>query len=225
MVGRAALNADGQDATYFFEGDRYVKITWWPDQGGDTIRYGPTKIFNEWHTLKEIGFNQIDAILPIPGDTNTAYFFSGSKYVRLKFTPSSSKEELLGSVRSTTANWRSLAKAGFDRVDAAIPVPGTTNQAYFFSGREFCRVSFREGVASPDELLDGPHMIRDRWEGLGVNTIDTIFPSPTSHKHAYFFSGSQAGRLAFVSGGNVELDVGLLDAADYWPSLHQAGFY
>ncbi|KAG8741944.1 hypothetical protein FRC10_002256 [Ceratobasidium sp. 414] len=225
MVGRAALNADGQDAAYFFKDDQYVKITWSPGHGGDTIRYGPTKISSEWSTLKEVGFHQIDAILHIPGDINTAYFFSGPKYVRIQFTPSSPQEQLLGGVRSIAANWRSLAKAGFEHVDVAIVVPGTTDQAYFFSGREFCRVSFKEGSASPDELLDGPHMIRERWDELGFDTIDTIIPSPTSSKHAYVFSRNRAARIVFVPGGGVEPDVGPQSAAEYWPSLHKAGFY
>ncbi|KAG8736342.1 hypothetical protein FRC10_009416 [Ceratobasidium sp. 414] len=225
MVGRAALNIIDQSVSYFFKDDKYCKVSWKPDQGGDTVTYGPTEIFKEWKSLKEAGFARIDAILPIPGNVNKAYFFSGSQYARIQFTPASSDEQILGGVRSITDNWGSLAKAGFERVDAAMIVPGTTGQAYFFSGNEFCRVSFKEGVSSPDELLDGPHMIRDRWSGSGFRTIDTIVPHPTSANRVYIFSGDKASRVILVPGGGVDTDVGPSNAADYWPSLHKAGFY
>ncbi|KAG8739442.1 hypothetical protein FRC10_005614 [Ceratobasidium sp. 414] len=225
MVGRAALNIVGQNVTYFFNDDKYCKVSWTPDQGGDTVTFGPTETFKEWKTLKEAGFARIDAILPIPGNVNKAYFFCGSQYARIQFTPSSPEEKTIGGIHSITGSWGSLAKAGFERVDAAMIVPGTTDQAYFFSGNEFCRVRFKEAVSSTDELLDGPHMIRDRWSGSGFQTIDTIVPSPTSAKHIYVFSGTKASRLILVPGGGVETDVGPSNAADYWPSLHKAGFY
>ncbi|KAG9080193.1 hypothetical protein FRC06_006964 [Ceratobasidium sp. 370] len=225
MVGRAALNIVNQNVTYFFKDDKYAKVTWTPDHGGDSVTYGPKETWNEWKSLKEAGFARIDAILPIPGNVNKAYFFCGDKYARIQFTPSSSEEQILGGVRSIANNWGSLVKAGFNHVDAAMIVPGTTDQAYFFCGNEFCRVLFKEGASSPDELLDGPHMIRDRWSGLGFRTIDTVVPSPTSAKHAYVFSGAQAARIILVPGGGVQTDVGPRNAADYWPSLHQAGFY
>ncbi|KAG9100975.1 hypothetical protein FS749_011255 [Ceratobasidium sp. UAMH 11750] len=225
MVGRAALNIVNQNVTYFFHGDKYCKVSWQPDHGGDSVSYGPTEIFKEWKTLKEAGFDRIDGILPIPGTKDKAYFFCRDKYARIQFTPSSSEEQTLGGVRTIADNWHSLAKAGFERVDAAMIVPGTTDQAFFFCGNEFCRVSFKEGASSPDELLDGPHMIRDRWSGLDFQTIDTIVPSPTSAKHAYVFSKDRAARVILVPGGGVQTDVGPSKAADYWPSLHKAGFY
>ncbi|KAG9126089.1 hypothetical protein FRC07_004932 [Ceratobasidium sp. 392] len=226
MVGRAALNAltEGKNTTYFFHGDKYVKIAWTPGAGGDKVQYGPTETWNEWKTLKEAGFTHIDAILPIPGHANRAYFFCGDKYVRTEFTPGTSKEENVGRVHSIS-EWHSLKKAGFNHVDAALNVPGTTDQAYFFCGNKMARVSFKEGVGSPDELKEGPHMICDHWSGLGFHSIDTIIPHPTSNEHAYVFSGNQACRIVLLPGGGVDRDVGPKDAASYWPSLHQAGFY
>ncbi|KAG8726109.1 hypothetical protein FRC12_023700, partial [Ceratobasidium sp. 428] len=141
-MGRGAMNVltRGDNTSYFFKDNKYVKIQWTPGYGGDKVTYGPTEFAKEWSTLRETGFTHIDAILPIPEAKDyTAYFFCGEKYARIHFTPSQPGDQVLGGVRTITSNWKSLAKAGFEHVDAAMIVPGTTDQAFIFSGNEFCR--------------------------------------------------------------------------------------
>ncbi|KAG8706115.1 hypothetical protein FRC12_007188 [Ceratobasidium sp. 428] len=228
MVGRSAVNfalKDGSTLSYFFNGPKYVEIAWKPGSSDDCITYGPTEFAKEWLSLKETGFDRIDAILPIPGHDNRAYFFCGDKYARIEYAPGSSKEKIIGGVRSIHHNWSTIKKANFDQVDAAMIVPGTTNQAFIFCRNEYIHVSFKEGTANSDELLDGPHMTRERWNRLGWQTIDTIIPHPTSSEQAYVFSGKEAGRVALVPGGGPYFETGPSEAATYWPSLKKAGFY
>ncbi|QRV78184.1 hemopexin domain protein [Ceratobasidium sp. AG-Ba] len=228
MVGRAAVNfvSGGKNGAYFFDGDKYVRIEWTPGQYGDHITFGPTEFAKEWKSLREAKFSRIDAILPIPGHENRAYFFSGSQYARVQFTPGDgSKEETLGGVRSIRDNWVSLAKVGWDHLDAAMLVPGETNQAYFFSGNEYCRVSFKEGVAKSDELLEGPNLIRHHWPRLGLSQVDTTLPDPKAAEKVYGFSGSEAWRVKLIPGGGVDVLNGPTKASEYWQSLHKAGFY
>jgi hypothetical protein len=225
MVGRAATNITGTNQSYFFKGDKYVKYSWAPGSTDDSISYGPTEFVKEWASLKEAGFSQIDAILPIPGHDHRAYFFSGSKYARIEYIPGAPGDKILGGVRSIADNWGSLKKAGFDHVDGALIVPGTTDQAYFFSGEKYCRVSFTEGTGTKDELLDGPKEITTGWSVIKLKSVDTIFPEPGSNKGTYAFSGSQYVRFNLVVGGYDELVTGPKDVAPYWPSLHKAGFY
>ncbi|KAG9100978.1 hypothetical protein FS749_011258 [Ceratobasidium sp. UAMH 11750] len=213
----------GKTETYFFLENKYCKIAW--SQGGrDTVVSGPSDIFNGWRTLKEAGFARVDATLPIPGNVNKAYFFSGSQYARIQFTPGSSEERILGGVHSIS-DWRSLTKAGFDHVDAAMIVPGTTDQAYIFSDTRMCRISFREGTSDGDELLDGPHVIRARWGKLGFLRVNRIVPNPHAPEQAYVFAGTLAARISITREGDANVEVGPTPAAGYWPSLHEAGFY
>jgi hypothetical protein len=46
----------------------------------DYIISGPKVIVNEWPSLREAGFESVDAILPHPKDNSEASFFSGQKY-------------------------------------------------------------------------------------------------------------------------------------------------
>jgi len=225
MVGRAATNITGTKQTYFFKGNQYVKINFGtPGQTDDTIAYGPTEFVKEWASLKETGFSRIDAILPIPGHDHRAYFFSGSKYARIEYVPSAGGDKVLGGVRSIAENWASIKKAGFDHVDAALPVPGTTDQAYIFSDDQYARIRWTE-LKNDDELLDGPKPITTGWGKTGLNSFDTIIQVPGSDKDTYVFSYNQYSRINLVVGGNDELITGPKDVAPYWPSLKKAGFY
>ncbi|QRW04761.1 hemopexin domain protein [Ceratobasidium sp. AG-Ba] len=227
MVGRAAVNFIHGDktTTYFFKDGEYVRVQWTPGSNDDRVTFGPAKITDHWKALSDAGFGRVDAILPIAGKENRAYFFCGGEYARIQYTPGDGPEgQILGGVRSLN-NWRSLATAGWDCVDAAILVPGTMDQAYFFSRNEFCRVSFKEGSGSADELLEGPYLIQQRWSNLGFQTIDTIIPSPSSPNQAYVFSGGFAARIELVVGGGVDVKAGPMSAAEYWQSLGEVGFY
>ncbi|KAG9080827.1 hypothetical protein FRC06_006118 [Ceratobasidium sp. 370] len=224
MVGRAALNITNTNQTYFFKGNKYVKIHWTPGTSDEGISFGPTEFVKQWESLKQTGFTQIDGIMPIPGHDHRAYFFSGSKYARIEYVPGAGGDKIIGSVTAISDGWPSLAKAGFDHVDGALIVPGTPNEAYIFSGEQYCRIRFTEGSTN-DELLDGPKPITVGWSVMKFKEIDTIIPRPGSENGAYVFSGDQYVQLKVVVGGHDELVSGQRDVAPYWPSLKKAGFY
>ncbi|KAJ1305873.1 hypothetical protein OPQ81_010595 [Rhizoctonia solani] len=224
MAGVAALNIANTNETYFFQGDRYVKFRWTPGTTDDQITYGPTEFVKEWASLKETGFTHVDAILPIPGHDHRAYFFSGDKYARIEYVPGAPGDKILGGVRPIKGNWLSLEKAGFTSVDAALIVPGTTDQAYIFSGDQYCRIKFTEGQIN-DELLDGPKPITVGWSVTKFKDFDTIFPRPGSKDGAYIFSGAKYVQIKVVVGGYDELVSDQRDIDAYWPALVKAGFY
>ncbi|EUC55865.1 hemopexin domain protein, partial [Rhizoctonia solani AG-3 Rhs1AP] len=224
MTGRAATNISGTNQSYFFKGNKYVKIKWTPGTSDEEISYGPTEFVNEWASLKETGFTQIDAILPIPGHDHRAYFFSGSKYARIEYVPGAGGDKILGGVRSIADNWASLKKAGFDHVDGALIVPGKTDEAYIFSGEQYVRIKFVE-LKNDDELLDGPKPITTGWSVTKFKSIDTIIPRPGNNQNAYIFSGDKYVQIKVNVGGYDELISDQRDVAPYWPSLHKAGFY
>ncbi|KAG8793989.1 hypothetical protein FRC12_000953 [Ceratobasidium sp. 428] len=228
MVGRAAIRIYGRDQYHFFSGNTYARIDWTPGHR-DALVYGPAQLTDDWKSLREAGFSQIDAILPIPDQVYEAFVFSGTQFCRIRYLVDHGDDELLTTVSSITPQWDSLAKAGFDHIDGAMVVPGTTDQAYFFSGTRLCRVAFNLGPDQPDELLEGPYELCERWSKLGLHTVDTMLPSPymtlCTLTHAYVFSGTQAARINLVPGGGVDVMTGPISAATYWPSLHEAGYY
>ncbi|KAG9082775.1 hypothetical protein FRC07_014111, partial [Ceratobasidium sp. 392] len=190
----------------------------------DGISYGPTEFVKEWASLKEAGFSQIDAILPIPGHEHRAYFFSGSKYARIEYVPGAPGDKILGGVRSISDNWASLKKAGFDHVDGALLVPGKSDEVYIFSDEKYVRLRFTEGK-NDDELLDGPKAITTGWSVIKFKSTDTIIPRPGNDQNAYIFSGDKYVQINVVVGGYDELISDPRDVASYWLSLKKAGFY
>ncbi|KAH7329813.1 Hemopexin-like domain-containing protein [Rhizoctonia solani] len=224
MVGFAFLNITGRDESYVFQGDRYIRYQWTPGTGNDKITYGPTETHKEWASLKEAGFNYIDAILPIPGHDHRAYFFCGDKYARIEYVPGAPGDKILGGVRSVHENWASIKKAGFTSIDGALPVPGRPNEVYIFSGPQYCRIRYTE-LKNDDELLDGPKPITVGWSVLGFDSIDTVFARPGTERGAYFFNGAEYCQLNVVVGGKDEHVSGPREIASYWPGLVKAGFY
>jgi hypothetical protein len=205
---------------YFFQGDKYAIIHWTPDHKSDTIAFGPAKFVDYWMSLRATGFSHIDAILPIPGQDYRAYFFSGLQYACIDFY----QDKIHNGPDLITKNWASLAKAGFNRIDGAIMVPGRTDQAYFFSGNHYCRIKFTEGKFD-DQLLDGPKSNTVSWSATKFMTIDRIVPVPGSSDGAYIFSGDQYVHIKIVVGGTDELIAGPQDVGSNWPILRQIGFY
>ncbi|CAE6424551.1 unnamed protein product [Rhizoctonia solani] len=224
MPGRAALNIPGTSESYWFKGDKYVKYKWTPGTTDDSISYGPTEFAKEWESLKEAGFSQIDGILPIPGQDRRAYFFSGDKYARIEYVVGAPGDKILGGVRSIADSWPSLKKAGFNRVDGGLIVPGKTDEAYIFSGDQYVRIRFTEGQTN-DELLDGPKAITTGWSVIKFQSIDTIIPNPKNNQNAYIFSGDKYVQIKVNVGGYDDLISDHRDVAPYWPGLHKAGFY
>lgn len=104
MPGRGACNIASKNQSYFFKDDKYVKITWTPGNSDDTIAFGPTQFAKQWTSLKETGFDRVDAILPVPGYDRRCYFFCGDKYARIEYVVGGPGDQILGGVRSIKAN-------------------------------------------------------------------------------------------------------------------------
>ena len=50
---------------------------------------GPAKIRDTWPSLNKAGFDEVDMVLPLPGDPSVAYFFSGANYAVVQIVPGS----------------------------------------------------------------------------------------------------------------------------------------
>lgn len=218
--GRAALNIEGTNETYFFHNNQYVKIKWTPGTTqNESITHGPASISKEWDALHKAGFKQIDAALQIGNDM--AYMFCGKKYCRVR-----GMNEMIGSVRNIMDGWPSLKEAKFDMIDAAVRTPGHPNQAYFFCRDMYVRVEYEPGTMN-DRIVDGPKSIKEGWPNMSFQEIDMALPRPDNDQEGiYFFSGPKYVQLQVDVGGSDDKVIsGERKVAEYWPALKKSGFY
>lgn len=159
----AVLNV-GNGAAYFFRGTNYIRIDGIQlGKSAGRLAAGPHPISSGWPSLKKAGFETIDAVLPM--GAGVAYFFSGTRYIRVGgIQVGNGGDTLEAGPHQIAEKWASLKKAGFYSVDAVLSVGDSV--AYFFSGSQYARV---EGIvlgAGGDTLAVGPFQIYDGWTSL-----------------------------------------------------------
>lgn len=145
------------------------------------------------------------------------YVFRGTRYVRVKVVPETSDDEVVFGPYKITDKWTTLAKAGFDTVDAAIPVPGKDGEAYFFRGENYVRVHVFD-----DKIVYGPAKLVTEWPGLtsaGIDVVDAAFPVPGGNGETYFFSGVNYVKAKVVASVLDKITWGPKPIADYWKTL------
>jgi len=207
--GRACFEEPSINEAYFFSGDQYCRVKYTPDTNVEEITYGPTAIAREWKTLVEAGFTTVDAAFAIrdPDHEHQVYFFSGTQYVRVKFLPGTPTEEILNGPTDIVNGWASLDRAGFDTVDAVLPIsdPQYEGQVYVFRGDQYVRVKVNPGVHRGDVITYGPASIAENWPSLvdagfanGVDAILSTAAQPGFEDQAYFFNGDRYARIKVV---------------------------
>lgn len=150
---------------YFFCLEEYALIDTMPGSSADYIINGPKNIAQEWPSLREAGFTTVDAVLPNPANKEEAYFFSGDQYVLINIQPGTNDDYIINGPKSIRDNWPSLASAGFDVVDAVLPNPDNSDEAYFFSGENYALINIQPGTTD-DYIVNGPKLVRTEWPSL-----------------------------------------------------------
>jgi hypothetical protein len=133
------------------------------------VTSGPSPI-SSWKTFTQGGFTSIDAALTVPNVPNEAYFFSGTRYMRVYFVPGTlhpfhqakltsfadlliefllhsqlgtSEERITYGPKPFQEQWKALKDAKFDTIDCILPHPTEPYHAYFFSGDKYCHIEFK----------------------------------------------------------------------------------
>ncbi|KAL3435150.1 Hemopexin [Aspergillus tetrazonus] len=143
---------------------------------GEKITFGPAAIADHWPSLKSIGFGTVDAILPIDGSQDEGYYFFGARFARIKLVPSSDDDTVVDGPWVITQKLASLNKAGFDTIDAALPVPGVSGEAYIFRGVFYVQINVEKDI-----IVYGPAKLTAEWPSLteaGFDSVDAAFPEP-----------------------------------------------
>lgn len=217
-TGRAAVAVPGSDSDmYFFMGTRYIRV----DVVRDVVCFDtPHEIHDIWGSLKSIGFTTVDAIFPVPGFPDDAYFFSGDLYSRINITQDLAHAE---NGQAIGKRWPMLWTFGFHTIDAAIPCRcgGGSCHFCFFSGTLCACISIEEGaiVAKAQDIVT-------KWKSLGSVGFDTITTAAvkpgTGETEAYFFSGEKYCLVDLQ--GDVVVGWGVQDVATTWDCLRSKGF-
>ncbi|KAG6861834.1 hypothetical protein C0995_011131 [Termitomyces sp. Mi166 len=133
---------------------------------GATFDYiiGGVAEISHWKSLREAGFTTVDAVLPVCGNKNQAYFFSGDFFILVDFEPGK-YDRLVTQRKRIVEEWQSLKVAEFDTVNAILPVPGKPNQAFFFSYERYVTIDVGSGLGQ-DRIEFGPELVSKGWPSL-----------------------------------------------------------
>lgn len=210
----AAFRIPGKNEYYVFAGRQYGRVKFAHNSHDNELVTGPTLIRKGWKTPE--GFGRVDTVVPVPGEENHLYAFFGNHYVKVKLDDHTDTFD----VKNTSPlknGWNSLVKAGFDTVDAAMLVPGSKSEIYFFSGLNYVRVD-----SSTDKLVLEVSPIKSGWPSIakaGFDSVDTIVPSLRHPGHYYVFYGDQFAVIALDKARHDTLISAARPIGEVWKSL------
>ncbi|MEU3598672.1 protein kinase [Streptomyces sp. NPDC006798] len=161
------------------------------------------------------GSAPVQAVMPVPAgtgphDPTSHWLFSGNQYLRVRTDASGPVAwEPLTGVSSSLASWENtLGKLpGFrNGIDASFRVPGSRDQHWVFSDRQYIRIRISDDGRYSDQLVTGPKPITD-WAGAFGNEpgfldgIDAVMPTPDEPAEFWVFAGDRYLRTELTGDG------------------------
>ncbi|KAJ5863809.1 uncharacterized protein N7529_005725 [Penicillium soppii] len=212
----AAYRIPGKNEYYIFAGRNYGRVRFTSNSHENSLVAGPTLIRKGWNTMSKVDFGRVDTVVPVPGTENQLYVFFGGRYIKIKLD-NYDDSFVTDGVHHIESGWKSLVQAGFDTVDAAVLVPGTKNEIYFFRGLNYVRVD-----NATDKMARTVTPIKDGWPSIakaGFDTVDAIVPSLNHEGHFYVFSGDQYAVIALDHNKEDTLVAASKLISDGWKSM------
>lgn len=206
-----------EDEIYFFNESKYARI----DTVKDTVPYHDAfNIWTNWPGLFQTGFSPINAAFIPPGKSDEAYFFSGSRCVKLD--PSNGK--VSDGPFYIHDKWEGLKSVGFATVDATLSFAskgkGYENVICFFHGRRYALIDITKSgfVESGEITLRFKALAKANFKSIDA----VVFKPRKHHQEAYFFSGTQ---YVLVNLRHDSIIWGPQEVKNTWKSLKSVGFY
>jgi hypothetical protein len=140
--------------TYFFEGNRYIRVTR-GDTGAGTLDPGYPASISKWGWPAGFGASGIDAALYSGSKT---YFFDGDRYIRVTRDDAGPGTVDPG-YPAPISNWGWPAGFGAHGIDAALY---SGSKAYFFDGHRYIRVT--RGDTGPGTVDPGYPADISNWK-------------------------------------------------------------
>jgi hypothetical protein len=204
MAIDAALHSGSK--SYFFEGNRYIRVTR-GDTGPGTGDAGYPATISTWGWPSGFGSDGIDAALY---SGSKSYFFDGNQYIRVTRGDTGPGTVDLG-YPATISNWGWPSGFGSDGIDAALY---SHTKCYFFDGNQYIRVT--RGETGPGTVDPGYPATISNWgwpSGFGSDGIDAALYSRTK---CYFFDGNQYIRVTRGDTGPGTVDPGYPASISNW---------
>ena len=204
---------------YFFKGNRYIRVNMGPSPNDAMDPGYPKPIAGNWPGWPPDFLQGIDAA--VPWNTGKAYFFKGSRYIRVNMGAPPNDAMDPGYPQPIAGNWPGWPPDFLQGIDAGVP--WSTGKAYFFKGDRYIRVNM---APHPHNTMDKdyPKPIAGNWPGWPKNFHGTPTPpgmpktDPPDHNHRNWFfpvmpqSQIRDGNdvVAFIEGTNTYK--GMVDA-------------
>ncbi|CAI7660355.1 unnamed protein product [Penicillium crustosum] len=181
---KAAYHIHGGNQAWFWSGTQYARVTYTPGGSDETVA-GPSRVRDKWTALANEDIGSVDAVCPVPGNEKRLYVFSGSNYMKLELDTESLVTTVETGLTPITNGWQTLGRAGWDRIDAAMVVPKSEKNMYFFRGKEWIDVSWDDRLVSHGTIAESwPSLVKAKFE-----TVDAILDNYDGTY--YFFSGDR----------------------------------
>lgn len=188
-----------------------------PNNSGYSLYYHVLPTQNVSHSDSMPMF---DAVIQLPERGSTEYYvFAGRKFAIME-NETKGPDRLKESPKDIRSYCPILSKTGWGSVDAAIPVPGSPSEFYFFHGDHYIRATLDK------DLQNTEGNIKDfkKWKGLvraGFHTVDAGAVSDNNHDHMYFFSGTRCLKYSWSDDKVIKEPTAITDT---WPALKEVGF-
>ena len=183
---------------YFFDGNRYLRVTR-GDTGAGTVDAGYPAPISNWGWPSGFGASGIDAALH---SGSKCYFFRGNQYVRVTRGDTGAGTVDPG-YPAPISNWGWPGGFGASGIDGAL---FSGSKCYFFRGSQYIRVT--RGDTGPGTVDPGYPAPISNWGwpgGFGASGIDDALHSGSK---CYFFRGSQYIRVTRGDTGPGTVDAG-----------------
>ncbi|MGY3682248.1 caspase family protein [Streptomyces sp. TE33382] len=159
----AVLRVPGESNQYWvFSKNQYICIEVSPEKPyNDELVSGPSPI-SDWSDAFR-GFTSIDAVIPVPGNTNQVWVFSGKNYVLTELKDSGEAGGAARTYGAISAGWKGSIGSleGFSTgIDAAIPLPDHPDQYWVFSGMQYVKIEILTDKDHTDSVLQDPSTLR-----------------------------------------------------------------
>lgn len=152
-------NPKNSDEAYFFFRDKYILVNITTRQKV----FNAKNIVEEWPSLRQVGFNTVDAAVLL--SDGTAYFFRGSQYVRVDVRPGTNGDTVVGTgPKPIQGNWPVLDQAPFKTVDSILTSPHG-GDTYFFSGSNYLKMIIHP-ASTQDKLTGAVKPVKEGWSSL-----------------------------------------------------------
>ena len=200
---------------YFFDGNRYVRVTR-GDTGAGTVDAGYPAPISNWGWPAGFGSGGIDAAL---FSGSRCYFFDGNRYVRVTRGDTGAGTVDAG-YPAPISNWGWPAGFGSGGIDAAL---FSGSRCYFFDGNRYVRVTRGDtGAGTVDAGYPAPISNWGWPAGFGSGGIDAALFSGSK---CYFFDGNRYVRVTRGDTGPGTVDAGYPAPISNWgwPSRFGSG--